>query len=187
MPPKQFPLRQKETLMVNRLTDEDLFILTLPFDYSYYYKLRKSLEEGAECAFCSLDPEINPILYENQHWAVTKNAFPNKRSCSVMLLIISKSHWRQLIEITPDAWDSFSEIVRWVEGRFDLPGGMLFLRFGDISFNNGTIRHLHWNLWVPDKTGKVFAPIFKSEDEQRVDFARAKEFSRRYEAGEVPA
>jgi len=168
------------------LTDEDWYVLSLIFDYSYYYKMRKSLEDGAPCAFCKLDPEINPTLFENDHWVITENAFPNKRACAVMLLIISKDHWRGLHEISKEAWASFYEMISWAEENRNLPGGMLFLRFGDMKFNTGTIRHLHWNLWVPDQTGKVFTPIFKSEEEMAADNARAADFSRRYEAGEVP-
>ncbi len=168
------------------LTEEDWHILTLPFDYPYYYKIRKGLEEGAECAFCELDPDINPTIYENEHWIVTKNAFPNRRACAVMLLFISKDHCRTLGEISPAAWQTFADIIQWAESNFDLPGGALLLRFGDMQLNGGTIRHLHWNVMVPDKSGEVFAPIYKSSEAKAADLARTAAFAKRYETGEVP-
>ena len=165
------------------LTEEERFCTTLPYDFAYYCQLRKTFEEGY-CGFCDLDEAINPTLYENEHWILTENAFKNVRPCKVMLLIISKEHWRQLGDITPEAWASFSEMIAWAEKEYNIPGGMLFLRFGDMRLNAGTMLHLHWNLWVPDGSGPLSAPIFKSEEERAKDEARAAGFAARYEAGE---
>ena len=173
------------------LTPEDWHVLTLPFDYGYYYSLRKGMEEGdekASCTFCHRDPVQNPVLYETDDWWVTPNAHPNDRACEVMLLIVSKEHWRKLDEITPRGWKSLGKAVECIndDDRFDLPGGMLFLRFGDMALNGGTMRHLHINIWVPDKSRKVWAPIYKSPEEIKADQLRTAEYAKRYEAGEVP-
>lgn len=103
-----------------------------------------------------------------------------------MLLIISKKHWRTLEDISLLGWFRLGLAVWWAIRNYTLSGGMIFLRFGDMLLNGGTIRHLHWNLWVPDGTGKVFAPIFKSDEEIAADNARSAEFAERYENGKVP-
>ena len=171
------------------LTAEERHILTLPFDFKYYCDLRQSMEQGEEediCPFCYPDHKKNPVLYENSRWWITKNAFPNNRACSVMLLIIPKKHWRLLGDISLLGWFKFGMAIWWSIRNYKLTGGMLFLRFGDMLLNGGTIRHLHWNLWVPDTTGKVWAPIYKSEEELEADRMRTSEYAKRYEAGERP-
>jgi diadenosine tetraphosphate (Ap4A) HIT family hydrolase len=164
-------------------TEEELFCATLPFDFKYYCELRASIERG-ENNFVVLDPALNKVLFSNEHWVVTENAFPNSRPCAVMLMIVSKKPWRMLKDIVPEAWTTLGEAIAWVETKYDLPGGMLFLRFGDMRLNGGTKMHLHWNLWVPNGAGPLSVPIFKSEADRAIDIARAEGFAKRYEAGE---
>jgi len=168
---------------LHEFSPEDQFILSLPFDFKYYCQLRKTLE-NEECGFCHLDPAINKVLYQNDDWILFENAFANVRPCAVMLVVISRSHWRQLSEITPEAWASFSEMIAWAEQKYALPGGMLFLRFGDMRLNAGTMKHLHWNLWVPNGEGALLVPVHKSPKELEADRVRAAEFDARYIAGE---
>lgn len=164
-------------------TEEEEFCSTLPFDFEYYSNLRTSIE-AEENDFVNLDPVLNPILFQNKYWKLTPNRFANTRPCSVMLLIIPKEPWRQIEDISENAWRGFYRMIKWIKNHYDLPGGMLFVRFGDMRLNAGTIMHLHWNLWVPSGAGPLFAPIFKSEAERVIDNARAKAFALRYEAGE---
>jgi hypothetical protein len=84
-------------------TEEELFCATLPFDFKYYCELRASIERG-ENNFVVLDPALNKVLFSNEHWVVTENAFPNSRPCAVMLMIVSKKPWRMLKDIVPEAW-----------------------------------------------------------------------------------
>ena len=165
------------------LTDEERFCTTLPYDFAYYCQLRKTFEAGY-CGFCDLDRSINKVLHENEDWIMFENAFKNSRPCEVMLVIISREHWRKLGDITPQGWASFGEMITFAEEHYDLPGGMLFARFGDMRLNAGTMLHLHWNLWVPNGKGPLTIPIFKSEEEREKDEARAAGFSAQYEAGE---
>lgn len=164
-------------------TEEEAFCVTLPFDFEYYCKLRASIE-AEENNFVDLDPALNPILFQNKYWKLTPNRFANTRPCSVMLLIISRKPWRSLGDVDENAWRGFYRMLRWIKSRYDLPGGMLFVRFGDMRLNAGTIMHLHWNLWVPSGAGPLSVPIFKSEAERAADIAREEGFAKRYEAGE---
>jgi hypothetical protein len=172
------------------LSQEHQYILTLPFEYKYYYLLRSTFELDT-CGFCTIDRSINKVRFENDDWLIWENTFGGKRSCKTMLVIVARQHWRKLSDITPDGWTSFEEMIAWATDNYDLPGGILFLRFGDMSFNTGTMPHLHWNIWVPDKdmegdARKVWIPIQKTDDEEAADSVRTDEYAVRYEAGEIP-
>ncbi len=170
------------------LTDEERYILTLPFDFKYYCKLRETFEARI-CGFCKIDRSINQIAFENEHWLIFENAFQGSRPCSTMIVIIARLHWRTLEDITPDAWKSFGEMISWATKQYNLPGGMLFLRFGPMQYSTGTMPHMHWNIWVPDQSvkgdaRKLWIPIQKTEKEERADKVRTGVFARRYQAGE---
>jgi diadenosine tetraphosphate (Ap4A) HIT family hydrolase len=143
--------------------------------------MRQRFESG-HCGFCEIDPTVNTVLFENTHWIIWENAFGNDRPCKVMLVILSRKHLRMLGEISKAGWAAFHEVVRWAEAHYDLPGGMLFMRFGHMQLNAGTVPHLHWNLWVPDQTAELRVPIFKDPHAQEADRERARHFARRYEA-----
>jgi len=165
------------------LTDEEKYSVTLAYEFSYFCKLHETFEDD-NCGFCHIDPNINKVLFENEHWIIFENAFKNVRPCEVMLVIISREHWRKLGDITPRAWASFAEMISFAEENYNLPGGMLFLRFGDMRLNAGTMPHLHWNIWVPNGSGTLNIPLYKSVEERAKDVARGLEFQKRYDAGE---
>lgn len=170
------------------LSEEEEYILTLPFDFGYYCKLRETFENG-DCGFCTIDPSVNKVVFENEHWLIFENSFQYNRPCEVMLVIIARDHWRTLEDIVPEAWKTFGQMVVWACKNYNIPGGVLFLRFGPMSSNTGTMPHMHWNIWVPDPSVKgegrrVWIPIQKTEAEEIADVTRTAEFAKRYEAGE---
>ena len=170
--------------MVHILTDEEEFCLQGCGSYKQYYIMRKRFEE--ECVFCVIDPQVNKILFENEHWRLWENAFVDGRGMKTALLIASKEHWRALQDIPRSAWSALYDALEYAEEHFDLPGGMLFMRFGDMRMNAGTVPHLHINLWVPSGEKEVRVPIFKKPEDRQRNIARASAFARRYEAGETP-
>ncbi len=138
-----------------------------------------------------IDEKINKTIFRNKYWRIQKNAVAGKRGCKVMLMITPLNHWRHITDIPPDAWEPFGEMLTWACKEFDIPGGALFLRFGPMDHNTGTMPHLHWNIWVPDKSArgkkrKVWIPIQKTKAEEYADRRRTKRYSIRYENGEVP-
>lgn len=164
---------------------EELWCLADCSSFKQYFTMRKRFE-SEQCGFCVIDPAINTTLFKNDHWILWENAFKNNRACKVMLVIITKEHWRRLGEITPEAWASFYKVIGYAEKHYDLEGGMLFMRFGNMQLNAGTVPHLHFNLWVPDETGEVRVPIFKKPEDRQASEDRAAGFAKRYEAGEIP-
>ncbi|MFT5850025.1 MAG: hypothetical protein ACI9H6_000854 [Patiriisocius sp.] len=173
------------------LTEEQQYILTLPFEYAYYHLLRSAFESDV-CGFCTVDETINKTIFQNGHWRIQKNCFGGKRGCKTMLMITSLKHWRHLSDITKaNAWGSFGEMITWATEIYNLPGGVLFLRFGPMQSNTGTIPHLHWNIWIPDPDiigdeRSVSIPIQKTWEDERQDLERTNAFALRYEAGEIP-
>lgn len=73
----------------------------------------------------------------------------------------------------------------FLETWFHLEGGIIATRFGDMRLNAGTIPHLHVNIMVPNGTGEVRIPAYKSTDGREANQTRAEGFAKRYEAGEV--
>lgn len=167
------------------LTDEELFCLEDCSTYPQYYLMRQRFESEV-CGFCVIDTKINTILFENEHWVLFENAFKNDRGCSVMLLIVTRDHFRFPSEVTADAWAALQEMMEWATERYQLPGGMLFMRFGDMRLNAGTVPHLHFNLWVPDESKEVRIPVFKNPDARKRNTEQAEKFAADYEAGVIP-
>lgn len=168
------------------LTEEELECLRGCSSYDQYSVMRRRFEASV-CAFCQLDRSRNKVRYENDHWIAWENIFRHDRACSVMLVVASRSHWRTLKEITREGWGDMYGLCQWMENTYDIPGGMLFIRHGDMRYNVGTVPHLHWNEWVPDRTGEVMVPIAKKLATRKKNNKRMLEFASQYEAGEISA
>lgn len=162
--------------MARELTEEELYCLENCTTFEQYRVMRLRFESG-RCNFCELDLELNFTLYENRHWILWENAFKNERACQTMLVIATKKHLRTLVEISNEAWSSFHDLLTWADQHFDLPGGMLFIRFGDMRLNAGTVTHLHWNLWVPDQSTELKIPVFKDPEKREKNRMRAAVFA----------
>lgn len=167
--------------MAHQLTEEELGCLTNCSSYEQYRTMRERFESG-HCGFCEIDPTVNTALFENDHWLVWENAFRNDRACKVMLVIITRDHLRSLADISKEAWTAFDDMLKWAALHYELAGGMLFMRFGDMRLNAGTVPHLHVNLWVPDETAALEVPIYKDPEKRARNLHRATEFARSYEA-----
>lgn len=171
--------------MAHVLSSEEIICLSRCSSYSQYCHMRDQFEKGC-CSFCDVDTAINTILFENESWRLWENAFPNGRGCAVMLLIAHTRHTRQLSDISKTEWGDLAEIMHFVAQKYELDGGMFFMRFGDMHLNAGTVPHLHWNLWVPDGSKELRIPVLKELSEVNHDLVRMHSFSARYEAGELP-
>ncbi len=98
-----------------------------------------------------------------------------------MLVIITRDHLRSLADISKEAWTAFDDVLKWVASRYKLEGGMLFMRFGDMRLNAGTVPHLHFNLWVPDEAAALTVPIYKDPGKREQNLHRTSRFARYYE------
>ncbi len=174
---------------VQPLTDEQLFCLNGCRGYPQYHKMRSGFEKG-HCVFCDPHREWHKILYGDEYWVVWKNPF-QRTDLQHEFVIASTLHIRYLEEIAPMAWKRLYSMIETINKKIDSEngsreGGMLFIRFGDMRYNSGSVPHLHGNYWVPNGRSAVSIPLVKSEEHETRNKARAAEFALRYEASEQP-
>jgi diadenosine tetraphosphate (Ap4A) HIT family hydrolase len=167
------------------ITDEEKYCLTNCATYEQYYHMRVGFEYG-KCRFCAIDHARNIKLHgTNAYWYVCENAFPSDTR-KVQLLMWPYRHIRNPWDLTREEWLALYDVLKWAETEYDLPGGMLYARFGNNFFSEGTVPHLHFHIWVPSGTGEVRVPIFKDPKARAENAKRAEVFAARYERHEVP-
>lgn len=116
------------------------------------------IEKEEFCPFC---PEhysksrLMPIIKQGQYWHIRKNRWPYKNT-RVHLLIIHNTHAERLSDVNPEAAKELLELTQWAENEYEILGGGLCLRFGDINVNGGTVLHLHFHI--------ITAEIIDKED-----------------------
>ncbi len=57
------------------------------------------------------------------------------------------------------AWKELLAHIRYVVKKFKLPGGGLYVRFGDPRYSAASVAHLHANVILGTKRGKHTEPI----------------------------
>lgn len=120
------------------------------------------------CIFCTEGlKEIHklPILKENKTFLVTDNAFPYQGTLH-HVLIIPKAHISNISELGVEEWCDMKEMIDWVIKDRKIDGGSLFIRFGDSSYNCGSLNHLHIHIIVGnasqynvDEKNKIQIPL----------------------------
>lgn len=112
----------------------------------------RDLEERGVCLFCEehLKADVEHTIYfESDSWLVTNNKYPYDGT-SLHLLLIPKSHVRDLIDLSPKAQASFFEAVTWVKVNWGLDFYGIGIRSGNFSGTGATIEHLHIHLLQGD-------------------------------------
>jgi len=106
----------------------------------------ETLEDEGICVFCREHLETyreEPIEFEGDWWVVTKNGFPYEGATFHYLLIYKAKHIVHCDEIAPEAWVELGEHISALSHKYNLPGGSMFMRFGDTDYNGSSISHLH--------------------------------------------
>lgn len=174
--------------VLSSLSAEQLFCLRGCRSYLQYYKMRKDFESG-HCAFCTIDRTFNKVEVENNSWLMWRvpQEFVRKET-ALHLLIVPRRHIRFPWDLSPVEWSDIGEIWKHICEHYKplMQGGADVTRFGDMSYNAGTVPHLHMNIMVPSKNGELRIPIFKTEEDAEGNLARMAEFAATYETGEVP-
>lgn len=181
-------MAQHQVLSKHPLEPEHLFCLRGCRSYEQYYKMRETFESGT-CAFCKIDPALNKIEVENDSWMLWRvpPQFVRKET-ALHLLLVPKRHIRFPWDLSAmeqaDSADMWRHICEHY--RPQMQGGIVATRFGDMSYNAGTVPHLHMNIMVPSKEGELRIPVFKTEDDAENNTTRMIGFAAMYEKGEVP-
>ncbi len=122
--------------------------------------MERTVGEGT-CPFCVLDPDLNQVIAERKHWRMWPNPFPYKHHAH-HLVLAAKKHIVHPQELPREAWMELGDHLLWATTQFDIPGGGLVMRFGDLAYNAGTLQHLHAHIQVPDLTGPAKATFAKA-------------------------
>lgn len=168
------------------LTEEELFCLEGCRSYKQYHRMRQDFE-GGKCAFCNPDPEINKILWEDDHvmaWHVASAYM--REELRLHYMIVPKKHVRFETKLSFKAVESIHRAKRFMGERFRYQGGLTHVREGDMRLNAGTVPHLHYNIFEPNMTGEVRVPVFKAVDDREENNARSARFSNIFEKDVSP-
>lgn len=121
-----------------------------------YYKLLRGYKITGICPFCQVDPKVNKILWENEHWMIWDNPVgKNDPALGRHLVIPIKGEHHTYLRVLkdPGVGDAFFEICCWAQENLGVPDGAIIMRFGNPRKNAGSIRHIHGNIKVP--TGEL--------------------------------
>jgi len=127
-------------------------------------KIMKTIDDEGFCPFC---PEhysksgLNPIIKQGKHWHIRKNRWPYKNT-QAHFILIHNEHVEKLSEVSPQAAQEFFELVQWIEQEYQIVGGAVGIRFGDITKNGATVRHLHAHLVsakITDRENPNYEPV----------------------------
>ena len=144
---------------------EDMGTLLNTGSFKYYCVMRDHIRDGT-CPFCQIDTELNKVLYENEHWRIWENPVAKKDPAVERHLVIpNKKHIVDPGEVPNEHGKSLFDIWQWASREFEIPGGALIMRFGEVKRNAGSIRHLHANIKVPTGKKKLMETLAKDEDD----------------------
>jgi len=135
---------------------------------------REIAEEGF-CPFCWENfqkKHQKPIVLQTDWWIVTENQWPYE-GANLHLLFVYKEHVTHPSEVSPVAWEEFyGDVLSFVEKEYDIPGGGIYIRFGDTKYTGASVVHFHVNLVVggpkisnPDKNDWLMVALgYKARD-----------------------
>ncbi len=172
--------------MAQQLTDEQLFCLLGCRTFEQYCTMRKGFETGA-CKFCDFDRVLNTVIWEDARvicFSVPEK-FLRKEELIHHFIVVPKRHVRSPWALSDMEVVSMHEAKRILVTKFDLPGGLVATRFGDMSLNAGTVPHLHENIYVPSGAKEFRVPVCKDPADREVNRVRMESFAHQYEAGVV--
>jgi diadenosine tetraphosphate (Ap4A) HIT family hydrolase len=155
----------KSRVEIAGLSDEEVNSLLTMRNYQYHCDTVAQLLKGA-CPFCKLDREKNQVIFGSSMWIAFKVPVKYRaKHLQEHILIIPVRHMTHIRELNAEEWATFFSTINHVDSLVDLPGGGLIMRFGDPALNAGSVRHLHWNVIVPDGTGEYRTPLAKDPAE----------------------
>jgi len=114
-------------------------------------RVMQDIENNKECPFC---PEYlrkyhkQKIIRKGKYWVLTNNQWPYKNT-DLHLLAIATYHAEKLSDLQKGSFDELQDHMVWAEKEFQIITGGIAMRFGDISHNGASVKHLHAHLIVP--------------------------------------
>lgn len=121
-----------------------------------YREAIEQIEKDGVCPFCPKHLRSyhkKRILKTGKRWLVTKNMYPYENA-KFHFLLIYKKHIESLNNISKDAWTELLQHYTWILKKYKIPGGTVFLRFGNPQCTGSSVTHLHAQL-VSARRGKA--------------------------------
>jgi diadenosine tetraphosphate (Ap4A) HIT family hydrolase len=126
-----------------------------------YEKVLSKIKKEGVCPFCEdyfLKYHTRPILRRSRHWFVTENFNPYEGT-KRHVLFVHRKHIENPESMSAKAWSELLGHIAWVREKFRLPGGALFMRFGDFHYTGASVAHLHANVLCGEKSDGGKEPI----------------------------
>jgi diadenosine tetraphosphate (Ap4A) HIT family hydrolase len=61
-------------------------------------------------------------------------------------LVINKKHQEDILKIITQESQDLFKLLQWVTKKYQLPGGGIFMRFGQTNYSGASVTHLHAHL-----------------------------------------
>ncbi len=150
-------------LTIPGVEDESLSTLLNVRDFPQYCDAVRDLLVG-KCTFCGvLDPK-NVVIFENKTWRAWANPFPHPNH-DFHFVAAPKEHRTHVKDLTKEEYEDMTEVMNFLVVNYQIDGGAFVMRFGNPKRNAGSIRHLHFNLQVPDGTARYSVTLAKDPEE----------------------
>ena len=136
--------------------NEKGFVDTSEFHADGQLEVMQQIEKDGVCPFCRTNLATyhrEPVLWDNAGWLITENDYPYEGSRH-HLLLICKRHLDNLLQLDSSDYLDLREAVNWVIRRWQIKGGTFLLRFGKMSYNGASVRHLHAHIIVGAKRSR---------------------------------
>lgn len=107
--------------------------------------MQKIINDGV-CPFCAEHFRTyhpKPIIKETAHWFFTENISPYKNTTHHFLIVYKPAHITTISELPPEAQNDLFTLVSEMAEKYQMPGAVFFMRFGDPHYNGSSVAHLH--------------------------------------------
>jgi diadenosine tetraphosphate (Ap4A) HIT family hydrolase len=123
-------------------------------------QMRQAAETG-KCPFCHINWTRNKLIKEGEFWYLMYNLYPYPGQKQHLVLVL-KRHFTSFEGLAPEERLEWFSLNEHAMREFNIPGGALVMRFGDLDYSAGTIAHLHSHIQVPDLASDAFViAVFK--------------------------
>jgi dihydrofolate reductase len=116
-----------------------------------YRTVLEDIQRTSKCPFCpgGYTLQTQEVLLVSPYWQVTYNAHPLEGS-SISLLIIPRRHETEITKLSSTELKDFQDALEECCRVLRLTSYALFVRQGILYHSGATVKHLHFQLVVPN-------------------------------------
>jgi diadenosine tetraphosphate (Ap4A) HIT family hydrolase len=74
-------------------------------------------------------------------------------------MILGDEHKENFLELTAKDFSDISYLINWAIKKWEIKGGGIAMRFGDIDYTGASVSHLHFHIISPQRKMSVNFPI----------------------------